>query len=303
MKGVSRVPNFFILGATKCGTTALYKYLLQHPNVYFPVNKEPQFFSNDRLYSRGMEFYVKRFYGSSACEQALGDATPHYIYYEKTAKRIHQDLPESSHRFIVILRDPVQRAYSLYWNMVHEGHEDLSFEDALDQEALRMVRQPIDGSGTIRFQYFDSGLYSRQLNSYFQYFDRSKFLIVFLEDLGLDPTSTMNSILDFLNLERLELNLERHHNVSSVPRSRFLQSLVRRPSQLRKALGKLLPYRIKYGLVTNILRLNKKPSKYPPINTYTANALRDAFLEDIKELEKITGRDLAHWKNETHKYC
>lgn len=296
MTEVSRIPNFFILGAAKCGTTALYKYLLQHPNVYFPVNKEPQFFSNDTLYGRGMEFYSKRFFWSSTREQAIGDATPHYIYYEKAAKRIYHDLPEASHRFIVILRDPVQRAYSLYWNMTHEGYENLSFEDALDQEALRMKRLPFDGSGSIRFQYFDSGLYSRQLNNYFRYFDRSKFLIIFQEDLDRDPASTMNSIMDFLNLERLELNFNHHHNVAGTPRSRFLQSLVRRPSQFRKTLGKFLPYRIKYELVTNLLRLNKKTSKYPPINPNTANVLRGAFLEDIEELEKITGRDLAHWK-------
>lgn len=86
------LPNFFILGSAKCGTTALYEVLKHHPEIYFPLAKEPQFFSNDNLYVKGLEYYSKIHFSKSHGYKAVGEATPHYMYYKKVAERIAKDI-------------------------------------------------------------------------------------------------------------------------------------------------------------------------------------------------------------------
>ena len=143
------LPNFFILGSAKCGTTALYEVLKHHPEIYFPLVKEPQFFCNDDLYAKGLNFYSKTYFCKSHGYKAVGEATPHYMYYKKVAERIAKDIPGENQRFILILRDPVKRAYSLYWNMVKEGYENLSFSDAIEAEKERIKDQSLEKAGTL----------------------------------------------------------------------------------------------------------------------------------------------------------
>ncbi len=133
------LPNFLIIGAAKAGTTSLYDLLKQHPQIYLSFVKEPMFFSHDDNYRRGPEWYARAFFsGAQGCLER-GEASPHYLYWsEKVAPRIKMVYGQMPVKYIVILRDPVERAYSWYWNMVKEGMEDLPFETAVDLEEERL---------------------------------------------------------------------------------------------------------------------------------------------------------------------
>jgi hypothetical protein len=292
----SQLPNFFILGAPKCGTTSLYRYLGSHPDVFFPANKEPQFFCNEGLFSRGLGFYARTFFAGADRFVCRGDATPHYLYYEKVAVRIRQSLPAEHHRFIVILRDPVERAYSHYWNMVAEGLETASFEKALALEAERLTDPELERAGTLTFHYVSAGLYATQLERYFRHLNRDRFLILFQEDLATNPSDVLQQVLDFLGLPARELDLLDRYNEAGMPRSTRLQQMMRSPNRLQHALGRIVPYRLKFRVVDGIRQLNRREFRYPMLDPRVADTVRARFMDDIMRLETLTGRDLTRWK-------
>ena len=292
----NNMPNFYILGAAKSGTTTLYEHLSVHPDIYFPENKEPQFFCNEELFGRGINFYLETFYKGAEGFKLRGDATPHYLYYEKVAERIKENTGDKPLKFIVILRDPVYRAYSLYQNMCYEGYDSLSFEEAIEQEADRLSDSELDRLGTLRYAYVRSGLYADQLQKYLKYFDRDAFHIVFYQDLVKEPEVVLGGIYDFLGISHSVLSDNRAYNLAGVPRFRWLQSLLRNPVRGKKLLGKLLPHHFKYRIVTFLLSLNKKNVSYVKINKDTEFLLRQAFQKDIARLELMTGRNLDEWK-------
>lgn len=293
----ANLPNFFILGAAKAGTTSLYEYLKLHPQIFLPYVKEPQFFCNDLLYSEGLVNYLETHFKGAEGFPARGEATPHYLFYEKAAQRLAETLPETHQKFIVILRDPVERAYSLYWNMVHEGYETLSFEQAIKAEYERRCNaDDIEKRGTLRFQYVESGMYAQQLNRYLKYFSLDKFLILLQADLARDPAAELKKVLRFIAVEdSMEIDVNKKFNVASSPRSRIFQNLVVKPNKVRRILGKLFPTHFKYWIVTNLLRWNKRDMLYPAMNPRTASKLRSQFNDDVLELESLIGRKLTAW--------
>jgi hypothetical protein len=290
-----RLPNLIIPGAAKSGTTTIHHYLAQHPRVYLPHVKEPHFFSNDRVWERGVEYYVHTHFERSAGFAVRAEATPHYLFYEKAAQRIAQVLPASHQRFVIVLRDPVARAYSLYWNMVHEGHETLSFEEALAHENGRAGTREIEQIGGIRWQYFESGRYANQLECWFRYFDRSRFLFVLSEDLQSDPLATMSRVFGFVGLPALDSLDTVAKNVAALPRSRALQHFLRRPNRARRVLGALVPERWKRNFAERILRANRRPFDYPPMHAETERTLRERFAADVEHLQSLIERDLSAW--------
>lgn len=291
-----RLPNFFILGATKAGTTSLYEYLSKHPKIYLSQVKEPQFFCHDLLFNKGLDYYCDSFFSQSEGYPLRGEATPHYIYYEKAARRIHENLRCNDLKFIVILRDPVQRAYSLYLNMLHEGVETLSFADALAAEAERTRDKSLEDCCAISYQYVESGLYAKQIRRYLKYFKREQFLFIFFDDLKNDPINVLRNACLFLGVEPSLVNIEtRVFNAAGTPRLRMLQRFIREPNIWRRRVGKLLPFELKYRIVTTLLRWNKRPLKYPPLPGSLNAKLRQEFESDIQDLQGITGADLSHW--------
>jgi hypothetical protein len=249
------------------------------------------------VFQKGIDWYAETHYSGAERYSARGDATPHYLYYEKAAQRIAELLPESHHRFIVVLRNPVERAYSLYWNMVHEGGEDQNFEEALHAELLR-TREARDAEyrGTIRFQYVSSGLYADQLEMYFHHFDRSRFLILLAEELSESPLDSARKVFEFLSIQtEVPMKVSERLNRSSTPRSRTLQNVLRNAVPFKRQLGRLLPFNVKHALVSKLLDWNRKPFSYPPMSPETRIALQRRFADDVRRLEAILERDLSGW--------
>ncbi len=289
------LPNFFILGAAKCGTTSLHDLLKDHPEIFLPAAKEPQFFSDDDRHARGLAAYEAEHF-AGATEPARGEATPHYLAWPKVAGRIQEAIPEAGHRFIVILRDPVERAYSLYWNMVAEGVEPLSFEDALAAEQERSRDPWLARHGSLRFLYTSSGLYGRQMEQYLEHFDRERFLMLRFEDLRDDPLALARRIYVFLGVSvDFEPRTLEAANPSGLPRSRALHAFLRRPHWIKEPLKRLLPLPARQRLLSRAFAWNRRPTAYEPMAAGTERMLRAQFEPDLLLLSKLTGFDVTAW--------
>jgi hypothetical protein len=191
--------DFLICGTQKGGTTALRHLLRLHPDIEMPKN-EVHFFDNDKLFKNiemNYEYYHRNF-NSKNKFKCWGETTPIYMYWKQCPKRIHNYNPNV--KIIVVLRNPVERAYS-HWNMEFSRQsEALDFESAICSEKQRL------GSNQHRVHsYIDRGYYSRQLIRLQKYFDKSKILILNSTDLSLNTASTINKITEFLGIMKLKL--------------------------------------------------------------------------------------------------
>lgn len=198
-------PNFFILGAAKCGTTSLNAYLRQHPEIFMSRKKETNFFS-DGFQGFGSVVNPNRYFelfSSVKDEKIIGEASHSYMTSPSTAATLRLLFPEA--KFVVILRNPADRAYSLYNHLRRYGHEPLaSFEKALELEVSRSSSQRFIKSckeNIYNFKYFSSGLYAEQINRYLQLFDKEQFLFLKLDDLNNNPENTLKSIFRFLDVD------------------------------------------------------------------------------------------------------
>jgi hypothetical protein len=290
------LPNFFIIGATKCGTTSLYRHLIKHNDIFLPINKEPQFFCNDYLFSKGLSYYSCTHYLGSESFKAIGDSTPHYIYFKKVAERINACIDPNDQRFILILRDPVLRTYSLYWNMIYEGYESLTFREAINAEESRLNKNHTNTFGNIRFQYKDSSLYAKQIRRFKKICPNASWHFILLEELNSNPIETLNKVFDFLKIDRANIATDKISNKSSMPRSILLQNWLNRNSNTRHFFGRFLPHTLKYKIIDTIKNLNKKKFAYPSIDSDMEKFLREYFIDDILDLETIISKDLSHWK-------
>jgi hypothetical protein len=292
------LPNLFILGAAKAGTTTLFEQLRQLPDVYFPFSKEPLFFSQDRLYEKGLSWYADTFYKEAKGFSVRGDASPHYLYWgEKVAQRLAQAYDEPP-KMIVLLRDPVERAYSWYWNMVREGNETLSFEEALACEAERLEtnRGMFEKQGSMKYGYIQGSRYASLLTPFLDTFPREQFHFVLYDELKDDLQIIMPGVLQFLGLENGERRFEQvQSNPAAMPRSMNLQRWLRRQSTWREWLKPIIPIKARYQMKEKLLQINLRESSYPPINPQTAAKLRDQLVDEVRQLQEVIRRDLRGW--------
>lgn len=219
------LPDFIIIGAQRCGTTSLHSYLTAHPLVGAPCEKELHFF--DYGFERGLAWYRSNF--PWRLRRALGqtfitgEASPYYMFHPLAARRIRQAVPDA--RLIVLLRNPVDRAYSHYHHTVRIGRETLSFEDAIEAEPERLdgEREKIlRGQGYYShahqsFSYVSRGIYVDQLREWMSVFPREQFLILRSEDFYADPGATVGRVLEFLGLPAWDQIRYKKFNDASYP--------------------------------------------------------------------------------------
>ncbi len=283
-----RKPDFFLVGAAKAGTTSLFYYLTQHPAIFIPDIKEPHFFSEfpqpRAPVFNSIEEYLRLF---RDCDDdcLAGDASTSYLYSHEAARRIFDLQPQA--RIIMVLRNPIDRAYSFYWHNRREFAEPLSFEDA-----LRAEQERIADNAPFRFHYVKSGRYFEQVRSYLDTFGRARVKVCLFEDLEADSESLCREIFTFLGIPDHSVNTAKRFNPSGPTRSRLLDRVLAPQFPARTLLRTLFPAfsrRAKYRL----LNLNVKNP--PPMAPRTRAHLSDVFREDIERLEELVGRDLSHW--------
>ena len=234
------LPDFLIIGAARSGTTSLYEYLTQHPLVIPGVGKEVYFF--DKNFNKGVNWY-KSFFPTKISKSRLenkqkrncvtGEATPRYLYHPHTPKRVFDLIPDV--KLIVLLRSPIDRAYSHYQMEAGHGNEELSFEDAIEQEEKRIRddmkkmerNENFYSVNFYRKSYLTRGIYVDQLKRWFEYFPREQFLILKSEDFYSKTSEVYNQVLDFLNLSKFELNsfkayrMTKHSSICSETRKKL----------------------------------------------------------------------------------
>ncbi|CAG1008192.1 hypothetical protein BURK1_03495 [Burkholderiales bacterium] len=195
--------DFLVGGAQKGGTTVLYELLRRHPSVSMSPRKEPHWFDNDSLFREGRPDVAPyhALYGNDLATRLCGDATPSYCWWPPAAARVRDYNPAM--KWVLLLRDPVARAYS-QWNMKRAGgREPLAFADAIAAElALTREGRPPEQR---QYSYLSRGLYARQLRRLWSSFDRGQTLVLRSERLRDDFTATVGAVLAFLGLEPVDL--------------------------------------------------------------------------------------------------
>lgn len=199
-------PNFIIIGAQRSGTSSLFSYLIQHPQIVGSVTKEVHYF--DKHFEKGPDWYRSNFPLQLINEHALiGEATPSYLYYPEVPQRISNLLPEV--KLIAILRNPTERAISQYFYTVKNGGEDLPLMDALLAEESRIELEEA-GQGIAKnskkapsqiHSYKQRGHYFQQLDRYWAHFPRNRVLIVESLALFRQPEETLREVFDFLGTD------------------------------------------------------------------------------------------------------
>ena len=214
------LPDAMIIGAMKCGTSSLHNYLAQHPGVIAPLRKEVHYF--DLHYDEGELWYRANFARSG--EPGLNlDSSPYYLAHPLAPQRAHALVPNA--RLIVLLRDPVRRAYSHYWHERDKQRETLPFEEAIAAEPTRLgddeqrlARGEIRHSRAHQhFGYLARGRYAEQLERWWQVYPREQTLVLRFEDLAREPMSVLGRTLDFLGLPRVERVRLEARNVRKYP--------------------------------------------------------------------------------------
>lgn len=294
-----QLPNLLVLGAAKAGTTTLYDLLIEQENIYMSFVKEPMFFSRDDYFERGLGWYAETFFAESEAYKLRGEATPHYLYWaDKVAPRIRESLPDHQIKFIIILRDPVDRAYSWYWNMIKEGEETLSFEDSLAQEPERLQAngEELRSKGSMAYGYRKGGMYASQIKEFLKVFPKENFYFLLQEDLQSPHSKALTGLYNFLGADAMKTGeVFTKRNPSTLPYSRTLQSWLRKQSGIKEVAKRLLPFRLRYSLKKYLIGKNTRTFAYPAMKAQTRKELRRKFADEITELQILLGRDLSHW--------
>ena len=301
MPNFEKMPNLFIIGAAKAGTTAVYDYLAQHPQVFLSRIKEPMFFSREEYFARGLSWYEEEYFRDAGGYPVRGEATPHYLYWSaKVAPRIKAIYGERPVKFIASFRDPVSRAYSWYWNMVREGREDSAFDEALrlEEGRLEQNRRELSRLGSMVYGYAAGGRYASLLEPYLNLFPAEDFFFVFQDDLRSRTDEICEEMFAFLGIESSTKISASNSNPAAMPRSRLLHRALRQRLPIKEFVKPFVPMDIRQSLKSKIMQANLKEISYAPLNPQLSRQLRQSYRAEIEELEGITGRDLSSWKTD-----
>ena len=285
-----RLPDFLCIGAMRCGSTTLWELLGRHGRVFLPRTKELHYFDNrEGAFDRGPGWYARHFEAADPA-QLVGECTPKYFYLDDARRRIQRLLPEA--KFVLILRDPVKRAWSHYWFRARQGHEWLGFCDALDAEQDRLARTD-DAHEKYRFAYTTVGQYAWNLEQWDNDVGRQRLCVILLEDLLANPSATIARVFAHLGLvpeEGVDWEELPHKNAASWPRHLWLHRLAKR--QMAWAPHRSRPWhRLARRLGRCVRDLNLSPGT-PPMPVAVRERLVAAFEQSNQKVAQRLGRQL-----------
>lgn len=294
-------PNFFIVGAPKSGTTALYNYLKQHPQVYIP-KKEICFFSPDLLFRTPhlSEAVYLSYYAGATGQKAVGDGFIFHLLSECAAQEIKKFNPEAN--IIMILRNPVQMVYSFHSQLVFNGDEPIEdFEKALDAETSRREGKlipPYYRCPLQAFFYSSVAKYYEQVLRYKSVFPEHKVHIVFFEDFKADTEKEYRNLLKFLALDEIIPDSFDVINSNKALRSRTYLQFLMSPPGFIKVFGRFFfPHHSKRRawLMKKLWNFNAKKKPRPQLTDALKQRLVNIYKDDIEKLGKLLNRDLSNW--------
>lgn len=293
------LPNFLVVGASKSGTSSLYHYLKQHPDIFLSEKqKEGRFFSQmancfdgpgdaivEKTITKDVESYKLLFEGYNR-EKAIGDISPEYLYFHEQAIPLIKSTLGNDVRIIMILRNPVDRAFSAYTHFKRDKRESLSFEEALEKE---MERENQNWLWTWKYKH--SGFYTTQVKAYLNSFKQVKVFLY--DDLLNNQVKVLQEICAFIGIDSgFEFDTTYKYNVSGDPKNQLLYKL-----ETSRGLIQVLKKVIPSGIVARVKKkwTGEKQMVKSEMSPETRLNLIGFFREDILELQKIINRDLTHW--------
>jgi len=293
-----RLPNFLVVGAEKCGTTSLYQYLKQHPDVYLPAKKELHYFtyadigtiargpgeSDILAFACATEEEYELHYRGAGPHLAVGEVSPSYFYFSQVSERICSELDHP--KIIIMLRNPIDKAHSQYMHLVRDNKEKLPLFDALMAEQERIEA----GWGPL-WRYTESCLYSARISKYLEVFGEGHVKIGLFEELTKDPQAFVRDLFEFLGVAAdRAIDTSRVYNKSGRPRSRLLADFLARPNPMTAAARRWVPEKVRDRVKHAVLNLNT--GRKDTIDDRSRAYLRERFADDVRELKQILQRRL-----------
>jgi len=300
------LPNLLIAGSAKCATSSLHKYIAQHPEIFMSKKKEPRFITSqctllplngpkDHLVEA---WYVKTYpeycdlFKEAGNFKVIGESSADTLYFhKKTITVIKQYLGDP--KIILVLRNPVKRAFSAYNHLVRDDRESLSFEEALQHE-----QQRIDNNWELIYHYRAVSRYYEPVKAFLENFSRVK--VILNEDLARQPEKTLREVFEFLEVdpEFKVQNLKIKHNMSGKPRFRWLHNFLFEGHPIRDfvrpAVHFFLPRKVRENVSLKIQQSNLQPMKIDPA---TASMLKNEFQDEVLKLQDLLQKDLSRWIN------
>ncbi|MCP4000905.1 MAG: sulfotransferase domain-containing protein [Gammaproteobacteria bacterium] len=295
-------PNFFIIGAPKCGTSSLINTLRWHPKIYVPLAFEPQYFCTDfpSIANYTPESYLRLFDAVTDEHKAVGEKSVIYLYSEVAVDNILKFDPNA--RFIVMLRNPIDLVYSWHSQLYYTFMEQI--EDFKTAWYLQESRQKGEGivprcKVPFALQYREIGALGKYLQKLYTKVPREQVKIIFMEDLHADADKVYKETLKFLGVPYMPRRDARSLNTNKRHRFRWLGANLAHDSTSRvsRAFNKFekLPVIQKTNLRYWLHEWNKIEYKREPLSSELRQMLTEEFRDDINNLAKLTDRDLAHW--------
>ncbi|MDV2495301.1 MAG: sulfotransferase [bacterium] len=297
-----RKPDFFIVGAPRCGTTAMKSYLGEHPEIFIPpADIEPHFFGSDmyqQSFIRDEQEYLSLFAGAKD-ERRVGEKSTRYLYSERAAVEIKEYQPSAS--IIVMLRNPVDQLYSLHNLRLYIERENIvDFEAALEAEEDRKRGLRLPDSISLReawtLTYREIPRYTHQVQRYLDVFGRRNVHIIIFDDFISDLTKVYGDTLRFLRVDPGFQPEFRKISPSRRVRSRTVQSLLtNRPQFVRSFMKVIMPLQLRKRVFESLFALNLSYAPRPPMRPELRRQLQEEFLPEVEQLSRLLGRDLTHW--------
>lgn len=300
-------PNFFIVGAPKCGTTAMFSYLSRHPEIFVSQRKEFNYFCDDLTFRNasglfrytGVDDYLAHFSGWNG-QKRIGEASVWYLYSSRAAENIRNLCPDAL--IIAMIRNPVDMIYSLHSQLLINGDENIDdFESALAAEADRTQnrRNPRTDQMSCPLQglwYTEVGMYSHQIRRYHDIFGKERVKVIVYDEFRADTPRIYSDVLEFLGVHDISLQ---HFDIVNARREvrnpqlwRFLKF---GPPGLRRVWRAALPARVRGAALRWINQKNAVVRPPPPMKSVTRTYLQDLFRPEVERLSALLDRDLMPW--------
>lgn len=287
-------PNFLCVGAQKAGTSSIHNILKQHSQIFLSERKEIHFFDWEEHFTLNKEWYFDHF-KLAENELVIGEFTPTYMYVENVAQRIFNLLGKDI-KFLFVLRNPADRAFSNYKMIVGRKEEPNSFKKAVKIDLKRMKNK---SDYQVDWHYINKGFYDVQIMEYLKYFPIENMLfILFEEDFLQNRNKTFEKIYEFLGVKHENISV----NVKITPQTKFksnkAEKILNSAHPINQFAKKLIPSKkLRTDIKYFFTKLNQKPTaSNKELDEMRPFLINEIYKESILNLEKLINRDLSSWQ-------
>jgi len=295
-------PNFFIVGAPKCGTRSLYEYIKPHPNIFMSEVKEPHFLCPDLEMSDSWRVHDEEqyynLYSGATGQRWIGESSVCYLRSSQAPHKIQAIC--SDPRIVIMLRQPVDFMYSQHGQFLWSGNEDIvDFQEALDAQEVRRQGKRLPPAGHFHkgLQYDWMACFHEQVQLYYETFGRERVHIILFEDFTQNTAKAYEDLMGFLGLDDPYRPQFAHHNDSRKKQLRNLRlrRFIKQNALVRKSLL-ALPESVRGRMGDALSKTTgSQVQRQTKLDDQTRAKLTAGKKDEIDKLAKLIGRDLAHW--------